>query len=270
MINIDFYDGYFSLLDFSNSEKAEAYKEEFIMSKLHDRRIYKFVAFTDNQALNRKKLGMLDRKQFWASCYDYFSDTREVLRPFNMRKVCRATGRTVQDISFFFRVVNEMNDISCFTYMPSPFMWEEYANHSNGFCMEFELTDTDKFFPVIYLDKNKIDYTKPIIESFNSQSSNWPNIALLSTLPWVTKDPEFEQEHEIRFLCGDVYDSEDGPMGGRIFPGKKKAMGYKGYEYSFDDSGIQLKKIIIGHNSVHTQDLIDICNRMQYPYLLDK
>ncbi len=268
MKNIEFYTDYFPLCDFAHSSEEKRMKDDYILSKAPNRTIYKFVAFTDDTALNQTKLDMLRSQQFWVSCYDYFSDKREVLRPFNMKKVCRATGSTINQISFLLRTANEMNDISCFTYKPSPFMWEEYANHSNGFCMEFELMDTDKFFPIIYLDKNELDYTKEIIESLNAKIIDWPNIALLSTLPWVTKDPEFEKEHEIRFLTGEGYDFEDGPMGGRIFPGKKKAMGYKGLSYSFEKAGIILKNVIIGNNCDHMQEIISICNELNYPYEL--
>ena len=37
-------------------------------------KIYKFVAFTENEKLNSRKLDMLIKNQFWASCYDYFND----------------------------------------------------------------------------------------------------------------------------------------------------------------------------------------------------
>lgn len=56
------------------------------------------------------------------------------------------TGKSQEELDVFFSTVNEMNDISCFTYEPSNFMWKEYANNGNGFCMEFELNDSDKFF----------------------------------------------------------------------------------------------------------------------------
>lgn len=185
---------------------------------------------------------MLQNRQFWASCYDYFQDKREVLRPYNKYKVQCCTRIPQYQLNLFFSMVNEMNDISCFTYNPSDFMWQEYANNGNGFCMEFDLEDSDKFFPVIYLDKDKLDYTNEIIKSFKNKSLDFKTIGKLAILPWVTKDSEYQKEHELRFLCGDIYNDDHGPMGGRIAPKKKKLMGYKGIEYSFEYAGLVLKK----------------------------
>ena len=68
---------------------------------------------------------MLAKHQFWASCYDYFEDDREVLRPYDGDKVQVETGKTKEEQDVFFSTVNELNDISCFTYMASDFMWRE-------------------------------------------------------------------------------------------------------------------------------------------------
>ena len=80
--------------------------------------------------------------------------TGKFCRPYDGDRVQVETGKTKEEQDVFFSTVNELNDISCFTYMASDFMWREYANCGNGFCMEFDLDDSDKFFPVIYLDKN--------------------------------------------------------------------------------------------------------------------
>ena len=171
--------------------------------------------------------------------------------------------KTRKSIEQFLSTTNEMNDISCFTYEPSVFMWEQYANNGNGFCMEFELKNSDKFFPVIYLDKNKLDYTDDIIKAFTIQNCDFRVINKLAILPWVTKDLEFQKESELRFLCGDIYDKEEGPMGGRIALGKKRMMGYKGIEYSFEDAGLILRKVTIGSNCTKEKELLRICNLMK-------
>ena len=78
----------------------------------------------------------------------------------------------------------------------------------------------------------------------------------------MTKDPIYQTENELRFLCGDVYDNEDDPMGGRIAPGKKKILNYKGFEYSFEYAGIILKKVYIGSNCTKDKELQSICSNM--------
>lgn len=252
---MEFYDDYFSIV----SNKGNLFKDKFIRSKMKNDRIYKFVAFTEDENLNLKKLIMLEKKQFWASCYNYFEDRREVLRIYDKYKVQFYTKKSQKELDCFFDTLNEMNDISCFTYNPSNFMWEKYANKGNGFCMEFDLKNSDKFFPVIYLNKNKIDYTDDIIKSFDFQQDS---IIKLAILPWVTKDLNFQRENELRFLCGDIYDSENGPMNGKIAPNKKKMLEYKGIEYSFKYSGINLLKVSIGANCTKKQEILDICHRI--------
>lgn len=158
-----------------------------------------------------------------------------------------------------------MNDVSCFTYEMGDFMWENYANHHNGFCLSFLLYDSDKFFPVVYLRKQAVDFTNDLIYVLKHQGT--PNVigsalSRLGILPWVLKDEQFSVENELRFLCGDVYNEEDGPMGGRIFAGKKEAMGYRGTTYEYGYCGIKLEQIIIGKNC--DQKYIKQLNGMPY------
>ena len=126
------------------------------------------------------------------------------------------------------------------------------------------MVDSDKFFPVIYLDKNDIDYTDDIIQSFNErdQQKRLKVYLKLAILPWVLKDRSFQKENEIRFLCGDVYDSEDDQWEAAIAPGKKSAMGYKGIEYSFADAGISLTKVRIGSNWQERTEIAQICQEL--------
>lgn len=262
LLKIEFYDDYFSIKPSFGTSEGNLFKDNFIRSKMSNGKIYKFVNFNSNEQLNAKKLDMLKKQQFWASCYDYFKDKREVLRIYNTSKVQCCTGKLQKELDIFFAIVNELNDISCFTYKPSEFMWIEYANNGNGFCMEFDLKDSDKFFPVIYLDKDKLDYTDDIIKSFTSNRNDPQIIGKLSILPWVTKDCDFQEENELRFLCGDVYDQVTGPMGGRIAPGKKKLLGYKGIEYSFAYTGLVLLRVIIGSKCSKRKELLDICNEI--------
>lgn len=128
--------------------------------------------------------------------------------------------------------------------------------------MEFDLDDSDKFFPVIYLDKDQLDYTDDILRSFTDKEADFRIIEKLAILPWVTKDPQFVKENELRFLCGDIYDQKDGPLGGRIYPGKKKLLGYKGIEYSFEFAGLTLQKVTVGAHCIKEKELFDICNKM--------
>jgi hypothetical protein len=81
----------------------------------------------------------------------------------------------------------------------------------------------------------------------------------MAILPWVLKDKKYYRENELRFLCGDAYDDENGIMGGRIAAGKKNLMGIKGLPYTFDYTGIVLKKVHLGDNCRKLAELKRIC-----------
>lgn len=270
MTKIPFYDEYFKLPVFDKDNASQAFKDTYIRGKLYNDIIYKFIAFTDDESLNKKKLHMLSNNQFWASYHTYFEDKREVFRKYNIYEVTKSTNQSVNQIIEFFRIVDEMFDIACFTYEISDFMWSEYANKSNGFCMELKILDTDKFFPVSYVDKNKVDYTQEIISSYSADNiTALKSIQKLSLLPWVIKDLKYVNENELRFMCCDIYDNEDEPMGGRIFDGKKNLMGYKGYAYSFSYAGLSLHKIVIGCKCTLKYELINICNTLNIQYVVE-
>lgn len=261
-MKIPFYDEYFLIPSFISGNPDESFKDAFIRNQLIDGNIYKFVAFTDDKLLNNIKLTMLKEHKFWASYHIYFEDKNEVSRKYNINVVSRKANVPVPIIKNFFRTIDEMNNISCFTYAITDDMWAEYANQSNGFCMEFQLLSTNFFFPVVYVNKEKVDMTNDIIQLFKSVSDPLSSnvIKKMSILPWVLKDKKYHYENELRFLCGDEYDDENGIMGGRIAPGKKKLMGIKGDSYTFEYTGIILKKIHIGADCTKRDELKRICD----------
>jgi hypothetical protein len=110
------------------------------------------------------------------------------------------------------------------------------------------MDNSDLFFPIIYMDKDKVDLTDEYIKAFNNHDNSNNDIARLSILPWVLKDKQFYEENEIRLLCGDVYDEESGPLGGRIFLGKKQAIGYLGISFNYKKCGLALVEVTIGDN----------------------
>lgn len=244
--NIAFYDEYFSFPAFDDMNRARIFKDAYIREKVFTDYIYKFISFTEDEELNKTKIQLIRDKKLWVSNYKNFVDKNEVSVRYNMLKVSRKAQVPSGSIRFLIDTGKQMNDVSCFTYDITPFMWKYYANNSNGLCLIFKLIDTDKFFPVIYLDKSEIDFTDDLLHAFQTQDFKY--ISRLSILPWVLKDKNFRQEDELRFLCGDIYDSEDGVMGGRIAPDKKELLGYKGTTYAYEYAGIKLSDILIGSN----------------------
>lgn len=247
-MQIEFYDEYFNFPSFSDDNSAQKFKDLYIRNKMIYNKIYKFVPFTDDTNLNESKLKMLENSEFWASKYSKFLDKNELKIPYNLFMISRKAGVSMEHVRNLINTTNEINYISCFTYETTDFMWENYANKRNGFCLEFSLVDSDKFFPIIYLQKQKVDFTKDyinVIKNINDIFNN-KSLSKVAILPWVLKDKNYKAENELRFLCGDVYDDENGTMGGRIFAGKKDLMNYNGCIYNYDYAGIKLENIIIG------------------------
>lgn len=264
-MEIPFYDDYFSLPQFSADNAALAYKDKYVRQKATTGYIYKFIPFTADLNLNDAKMQILREKKLWVSNYKSFKDKNELSMTYNLHKASRKTGATIQYLRFLIDTTNQVNDVSCFTYTMSDFMWKNYANDYNGFCLSFLLYDSDKFFPVVYLRKQAVNFTNDLIYVLRHQGT--PNVvgstlSRLAILPWVLKDDHFSVENELRFLCGDIYDEEDDPMGGRIWTGKKEAMGYRGTAYEYSYCGIKLEQIFIGKNC--DQKYIQQLNGMQY------
>jgi|GEM_PF-380900 len=256
----EFYKQYFEL----ENDEAEIYKEEYIRKSIKNNMLYKFVGFDKNIELNKSKLNLFENDLIWSSHIKYFEDKSELKTPFNIRKVAKATHITKANIQFKFNALRELYDVSCFTKDITDFMWENYANSYNGFCLCFDILDYDKLYPVVYLNKNKVDLTESIIESVNDIQSKSANLSSkeakkVSILPIVLKDEKYKYEKEIRFFfC--PFDDENGEFGGLVFPNIKNEFNYKGTPVSYDYIGIKLKKIIIGYkcNEIYKTKLIDI------------
>lgn len=248
-MKIPFYDDYFAFPQFSTDNSAQKFKDEYIHKKVYDNFIYKFIPFTEDLALNENKIQLLNEQKLWASNYTSFKDKNELSFTYDYCKVSDKTGCTKEHLKQMINTTNEINDVSCFTYEISNYMWENYANHYNGLCLRFLLLDSDKFFPVIYLRKEVVDYTDDLIyvlRNLENPCVLGSSLSRIAILPWVLKDDQFSIENELRFLCGDVYDEEDGPMGGRVYAGKKEAMKYYGTTYEYYTCGIELNQIIPG------------------------
>lgn len=131
-------------------------------------------------------------------------------------------------------------------------MWINYANNHSGICCVFEMTRSLDFWPVLYCNKDKADFTQDIVKCISSTDINSIELKKLGYLPFVLKDQDkYSQEQEVRLLRQDPFDSKEGVFNGKIFPEIKKRKHYNGTTYNYDDCCIKLIKIIIGKNTVN-------------------
>jgi phage regulator Rha-like protein len=247
-MQIPFYDNFLEIPLFTEDSASERYKDEYIRNKLKNNSIYKFIPFSEDEDLNNRKIELVAEKKLWVSYHWCFKDKNEVATSCNPKVIARKVGISEKIVRSFINTTKEMNDVSCFTYGMNDFMWDNYANGRDGFCLRFEVISTGMFYPVIYLNKEIIDFTEDYIQDFRNMKKplKEKRLSRPAILPWVLKDSPYFQENELRFLYGDAYDDENDELGGRIAARKKSMLGYKGTTCSYGYCGIDLKEIIIG------------------------
>lgn len=257
--NNSFYYEYFSY----RGEKAQKFKDQYIRDVLLDRYLYKFIYFTNDKKLNERKLDTFQNGMIWASHYKYFEDSSELEIKCDKYKISKKTNRSLNSITYLINSMKEIYDVACFTYENNEFMWKNYANNSKGFCICFEIIDTDKYFPVEYVNKDDIDFTKSIINSIKSNNSgnNLFNESALkvSLLPLVLKDLEYSDEKEIRLLFS-PFDDANGKFNGRVYPNVKDEYQHKGSTIDYSYCNIKADKILVGNNcnAENRKKLLDI------------
>jgi len=262
-----FYDKYFSL----NNEDAKDFMDEFIKAKLHDGKLFKFIMFNDNSDLNKIKLETLFNKSVWFSYYKYLNDPNEFTVNYKLKKVVSKTGVNPKSIKLMMETMNQVYDVCCFTYEVNDNMWEIYSNKHNGFCMVIDVIDTDRLFPIEYVNKKDIDCTKYIIDAYkenHAKISSFEGKAIrrMAILPYVYKDKkymdiDFTKEKELRII-NSSFDEGDGQLGDRVYPNIKDIKEYRGMQLSLEKCKMNLYGICIGENCSPESKLaiINFCN----------
>lgn len=252
--------------------KATSYKIDYLKSIIQGGKIYKFIAFDENTKLNEIKIECLCQDVLWFSHYIYLNDKTEFEINFDVHSVSRRTGRSIKQINYFIGIIKEMYDICSFTYCFEPYMWNEYANNGKGICIVFDVVNYDMLFPVDYVEKSKIDFTKLLADSFlispeERMNRNDP----MALLPFVVKNPmngvlKSYKEKEIRILYS-AYD--DGSFNnGIISPQVKYNKKYRGSNVSYEKCGIKVDKIIIGNHcsgEIESKIIVE-CNKKEYSF----
>ena len=217
MTEKNFFDIYFKSAVFTNKNEADQIKEREIRNIIENGKyIYKFISFDNNLSLNEKKLRSFYENKIWCSPYYVFfdNDPREFEINYNEDFLSKITGKSKEYLNIFIEKIKQLNCLTSFALTPTEHMWKEYANNGNGFCIKYELLNTDKFLLINYDNKDKYDFTEDIFESFKIMSNNSISIEDLNNyhfkrfaeLPLVLKnngenaEKDFRNENEIRLL----------------------------------------------------------------------
>lgn len=251
----------FNYFDMYNSEDKTNYKITYLKSIIKNNKLYKFIQFSENTSLNKSKLNMLKNDELWFSFYKNLNDPNEFKVIIDKTKL-KNNGVPPQLIDY----MKEVYDVCCFTYEYNENMWKEYGNNGNGCCLIFEINENhyDCLHPIMYENKENIDFTKLYIESakesFNLDSKN-----PISVLPFVLKDPINQgnglisrDEKEVRILYA-IDESEVNDC--IISSGLKEKLNYHGVSAPCAKFGLKLDGIIIGSNCEFKKEIKEICEK---------
>lgn len=244
-----FYKNYFGeRIDIATKNKIEKLK-----TVIKEDTIYKFILFDKNSILNEEKLHLLKDDMLWFSHYIYLNDVTEFEIKYDAEKVAAELHQPKESICCVIAMLKEIYDVCSFTYEYDDSMWENYSNNGNGLCLKFKVNDYDMLFPVDYISKKNINYSKMIIDAFKKINGGdiFAYSEPLALLPYVTKNPrngklDSTKEKEVRILYSPFDDGE--VNGGMIYPNVKENKGYKGTEVSYDYCKLTLEEIIVGND----------------------
>lgn len=246
----EFYKEYFSK---ETIEEATKVKFDILKRYIKDDKIYKFIQFDGDGLLNEKKINLLYGEKLWFSYYKKLNDPSEYEIKYNLKKVASAAGVSRDSTKRLVESIKELYDVCSFSYACEKYMWENYANNGNGICLVFNVDDYDYLYPIVYLPKEKVNFTKMLIDSYKLLKYGKKGIIQndkMALLPWILKNPnngkyDSTKEKEVRALyC--PYDKSEFNYG-IIYPEVKNIKRYKGINVCYSDVGLRLDKIIISY-----------------------
>lgn len=230
------------------------------------KKIYKYYPLkngdTDQEGKDSElRINSLKNQTIWASLCSGFNDPYEGKYIFFSEKDLSAIGfpkDTKKIGDSILEALRKCISIICFTLNPNDLpMWAHYANEHQGFCVEYEITDTSHFYPVCYTHE-RVSAPSLFVELFHALTTENAPLAEKELVMkhclflYSFKYEDWSSEHEVRaiFLNGTI--DKNGKL------------------YSYDEIGIIPTKLFIGVccSEKHKKELIDIANKLNIPYEL--
>ena len=242
---------------------------EYKNKTLKNKKIYKFLPLQNimncneryiceyYKKVNYRNIENIKNNTIWLSKFDNLND------PFEMDKIYiseldnKEYNYSYKAMDDLFNKLKQSIVLTCFTTdieMNLP-MWAHYANNHKGFCVEYQIIDPEKLFPVVY-DDYKIKINN-IFTNFSSLCAKLDeNVQELSYLKSITdliiqsfayKNTIWEYEKEIRlFNCiDDILNLEKGKL------------------FKLCDLGIEITGIYLGIDFIefYKKTMVDICEK---------
>lgn len=270
---LNFYNEYLDKIDLETN-KAELFKQKYLKSIIkNEKYIYKFYSFDTNTNLNFSKLKTFENNKIWFSPYYCFNDPSEFCINYDLEIASNKANIKKEVIKNFVEIIKQINDLSSFTTDMNDRMWKEYANNYKGFCVKYEILDFESFYPIIYADKNALDFTNTIIENFYNRNrlslmsfiKSLP-FKKLSILPVVLKDfSKYGFEHEIRCLYDNDFRTINSTcLKGRVYPNCKQEKEYKGSAIDINKIGLKISEVVIPITCSYREEILNICKNNNY------
>lgn len=146
---VEDYKIYLDLLGNKEFKKASAFKNSKIPNTL-----FKYFALNDNKAVNESKLKYIDEQKIMLCKLNSFNDPFEGKFLIFDKNKLEEKGWDRDGIEEYYEALIDFWNITCLSNtdeqnMP---MWAYYANNHQGFCVEYEFSETQTkyIFPVNY------------------------------------------------------------------------------------------------------------------------
>lgn len=237
--------------------------EELIpaLKKQLPKKIYKYYALGKDKKNDQRRLDTLRNNAIWSSIPSMLNDPFECRFTYLDGEELDKAGFTTESIELWDMIMEQVRQCLttiCFTQNPNDMpMWAHYANEHKGFCIEYEIVDTNNLYPVIY-SENKLNARGQIVETIyglfvkeatiHDKAIMFKHLILLCTY----KDKSWESEHEIR----------------AVFLNRQCEITNKGRRCSCREIGIKPIKIYIGVqcSEEHKEQLISIAEELRISY----
>ena len=167
---------YINLINEKRIDEAQKFKNDSIPKTM-----YKFISLNEPtncnklckyDSISQMKINAIRENKFWLSTYENLND------PFELKSLY-INEEKIKKYNYPIELVNELINsykkilIGCFTtrFLDNLPMWAHYANNHMGICLEYEIINPEKIFPISY-------------ENERIQA----NVAIMNCLSLITKD----------------------------------------------------------------------------------
>lgn len=245
---IDFYKE-FVKNDILQSKQWDTLKENYFSTALPSKLLYKCISFDSNEKLNNSKLETIQNNSLWFAPHHVFinNDMSEFTINVDEKRVASETNIEIEKINHALLSIREMYDICCFSDRNHEYMWSNYANDHQGCCCVYSVKHCNDLWPVLYCNKQEVDFTDELINFFKFGNLEYCNF-LAFVSPVLKDEVKYVEEHEVRLISLSAF-HEKIPEFSSLDVNIKKANGYSGRSEECSKFGLELIKIIIGKNT---------------------